>query len=435
MRLCAPRLHFGLLLCLLAGAPVAAQDLSWSGFGTLGVSKSNRDFTYQRYITRDGGLNRDSLMGLQADLRLNPQWSATLQLKAAPSLKADSRWDVVPTWAFVAWRPNDDWLLRAGRLRLPLYLYSESMDVGQTHDMARLPTELYSVAPSSDFDGVYITRTWQQGDAGERDISVDAYHGTASTTARSWTRDGAPPAVPAGPVFHDVKVQASGVALTLRQPGLVLRGSLHGTRTRRAGGQPLPVTFAFVPLPVPGLGYYQVSNSLPGPCVASVPAIQNTVLSLGGEYSFGSGWRLAGEYVRNQQHDTELASDTTAAYLALFRRFGQLTPYVSVSRLGSRQVALDWYHRLTNNTLPAFIPGAAQINAAQRLAAESIWLADQQSLALGASYALTPQLKLKGEWLRSQIGQASRLVDTPPGSPAPHNTTVDVLSVNLNFAF
>ena len=422
------------LLCWLASTGAAAQDLSWSSFGTLGLAKSNRNFTYQRYITQDASANRDSLLGLQADLRLNPQWSATLQLKAAPSLQADARWAVVPTWAFVAWRPSDDWLLRAGRLRLPLYLYSESMDVGQTHDMARLPTEVYSVAPSSDFDGAYATRTWLLGDGSERDISADAYHGTASTTARFWSRDGAPPDVPAGPQFHAVKVKTTGVALTLRQPGVVLRGSLHSTNTRQADGGTVPVTFPFVQL-APGLGYYQVSNSLPGPGLAAVQVIRNTVFSLGGEYSVAGGWRLAAEYVRNRQHNTELASDTTGSYVALFRRFGPLTPYVSASKLGSRQVGLDWYGRLTSNPLPALVPGAAQLNAAQRLAAESIWLVDQHALALGASYALAPQLKLKGEWLRSHIGQVSRLVDTPPGSATPHNTAVDVLSVNLNFAF
>ena len=239
-------LRHGHLLWLLASTPLVAQDLSWSGFGTLGLAQSNRDYTYQRYIRQAASANRDSLLGLQADLRLSPQWSATLQLKAAPSLQADARWAVVPTWAFVAWRPDDDWLLRAGRLRLPLYLYSEAMDVGQTHDMARLPIEVYSVAPSSDFDGAYATRTWLLGDGSMREFSVDAYHGTATTTARFWTRDGAPPDVPAGPIFHTIKVKTTGLALTLRQPGVVLRGSLHGTSTRQADGGSVPVSYPFV---------------------------------------------------------------------------------------------------------------------------------------------------------------------------------------------
>lgn len=417
-----------------SAGPVAAQELSWSGFGTLGYAQSNRDFTYQRFIDRNGGFERDTLFGVQADLRLTPQWSATVQLRAAPALKSDSRWDLTPAWAFVAWRPTDDWLLRAGRVRAPLYLYSESMEVGQTHDMARLPTEVYSVSPTSDVDGAYLTRTWTLGDQGERELSADVYSGNATTTARFWTRDGAPPFVPAGPLFRTVNVNLTGLALTLRQPDLVLRTSLHRARTAQADGNPLPVTFPYVPLG-PGIGYYQVSNDLPGPGVPQVGRIRNTIFSLGGEVGLGSGWRVAGEYVRNRQHDTEVGSDTRGAYVALFRQMGPLTPYVSVSRLSARSSALDWYQRLTNPTLPGAMPGAAQLNAAQRLAAESIWAAEQQSLAVGASYALTPNMKLKGEWLRTRIGQVSRLVDTPPGSPTVHDTHIDVLSVNLNFAF
>ncbi|OGB04886.1 MAG: hypothetical protein A3E25_13730 [Burkholderiales bacterium RIFCSPHIGHO2_12_FULL_69_20] len=416
------------------GTPATAQDLSWSGFGTLGYAQSNRDHTYQRYIDHSGGLERDTVFGVQADWRLGPQWSATLQLKAAPSLKSDSRWDVVPAWAFVAWRPTNDWLLRVGRVRAPLYLYSESMDVGQTHDMARLPTELYSVAPTTDIDGAYVTRSWALGETGDRELSLDAYHGAANTTARFWTRDGLPPVEPAGAQFKDVHVELTGLALTLRQPDLVLRTSVHQARTRQRNGQALPVRFPFVPVG-PGIGYYQVSNSLPGPGVPTVGTIGNTIFSLGGEATLGGGWRVAGEFVRNQQHDTELASDTKARYIAVFRQMGKFTPYLSVARLDSPARSFDWYQRLTNPSLPGFIPGAAQLNAAQRMAGESIWLADQHSVAVGSSYALSPSMKLKGEWMRSRIGQMSRLVDTPPGSATVSQQSIDVWSINLNFAF
>lgn len=415
-------------------APAAAQELSWSGFGTVGLAASNRDFTYQRFITRDASLARDSVFGLQADVRLGPQWSATLQLKLAPSLKSDARWDLVPAWGFLAWRPNDAWLLRAGRLRLPLYLHSEALDVGQAHDMARLPIEVYSVAPSYDINGLFVTRSFTLGERGDKDLSIDAYHGAIDTTARFWTRDGAPPQVPAGPQFRGVVVTTTGLAGTWRGNDLLLRASVHRIETRQRSGDALPVRFPFVPV-APGLGYYQVNNQIPGPGVPEVAAIRNTLMSLGGEYSFAGGWRVAGEYVRNRQQDTELASDTRAAYVAVFKRLGKFTPYVSLSQLNSSAGSLDWYQRLTANPLPAFIPGASQLNAAQRLSAESLWVADQQSLALGSAYALSPQLKLKGEWQRSRIGQVSRLIDTLAGSPTPHDTTVDVWSLNLNFAF
>ena len=159
----------GLLGAALAGG-AEAQELSLSGFGTVGYAQSNRDFVYQRSIIDDGTLARDTVFGLQGDLRMTPQWSATLQLRLGQSLRNDDRYDLRPDWAFVAWRPSDDWLLRAGRMRVPLYLHSEAMDVGVAHDMARLPYEMYSITPSADFDGLAAGKTWSR-DAG--DLALD----------------------------------------------------------------------------------------------------------------------------------------------------------------------------------------------------------------------------------------------------------------------
>ena len=331
-------------------------------------------------------------------------------------------------------RPGDDWLLRAGRLRVPTGLYSESMDVGVTHDMARLPSELYAMFPTTDIDGVYATRSWTLGSGGERELSTDAYTGSSDAAQRYWSRDGIGlPGAMAGANFIDVRIRTSGMVLTLREPGLLLRGSAHHARVWSDKGT-FPVSYPYVAL-APGVGYFQMSNAMPGPGVVTADSISNTIYTLGAEWSPGSDWRMAGEYMRIRQHGTEFAFDATGWYLAVFRRFGRLTPYVSVSGLGTRSSALDWYDRLSQTRLPLYMPGAAQINAMHRLGAEAIVAADQRSLALGASYALTPTLKLKGEWLRTRIGRMSHLVDTPPGSESPHNTPIDVLSVNLNFTF
>lgn len=428
-----PRSLIALWLSLLAGT-ATAQELSWSGFATVGFAQSDRGFTYQRQIRDEGGFGRDSLLGVQADLRLSPQWSATAQLKLQPSLKHDRRWDVTTSWAFLAWRPGDNWLLRAGRLRLPMYLQSEAMDVGQTHDMARLPAELYTIVPTPDFDGAWVSRNWALGDNGQRELTADLYTGGARSSARFSRRDGAPPLVPAGPSFLPVKISASGLALSLREPGLLVRSSLSRTAVQRRDGRPIPVSYPFVPV-APGLGYYQVSDLLPGPGVTSVGKVHNTIFSLGAEIGLGQGWRITSEFVRNLQHDTHFGADASAGYVAVFKQIGASTPYLSLARQASRQSTFDWYQRLTGHPLPAALPGADLINAAQRVAAESYWVTSQQSLALGAAYALSPQLKLKGEWLHSRIGPVSRMVDTPAGQPTPHDTAVNVLSVNLNFVF
>jgi hypothetical protein len=425
----APHL-LALLLALLQG-PVLAQDLSVSGYGTLGFARSDRDFVYQRHIDRDGTFNRDSVFGVQGDLRFSPQWSATVQLKAAQSLKRDDRWEVIPAWAFVAWRPGDDWLIRAGRMRVPLYLHSESMDVGVTHDMARMPAEMYAIVPSTDYDGATVAKTWWL-DSGE--LSADLYHGTVGTTARFWLRDGLPPARAAGARFEDVDVRSSGLVLTWRQPESTWRVGMHRTRTKRQSGEGLPERYPFVSLG-PGLGYYQVDAALPGPGLNVIGAVANTVITFGVDQPLPGGLRVVAEYARMRQSGSELGAESDGGYFTLLHEVGRATPYLSVGRLRSTETVLGWQRRLTQTQLPSFVPGASMINAAMRVAGEQGYAVDQRSWAVGASYALGSRQKLKAEYQRTRIGQVSRFVDTPPGQPTVSDTSVGIWSFSYSFTF
>lgn len=428
-----PLRPLALLTALLTSValPAAAQEFSWSAYGTIGWAQSDRDFRYERSVDDEGSLERDTVLGLQGDLHLSPQWSATVQAKLAPSSRRDGRWALTPAWAFVAWRPGDDWLLRAGRLRVPLYLHSEVMDLGVTNDMARLPAEMYSLAPTTDFNGLAAARTWALG---ERELSLDAYSGSVRSTMRFWTRDGVPGQVPAGSYFVEVGVRSTGLALTLRGADSLWRAGVHRTRTRRTDGSPIALRYPFVPIG-PGLGYYQTSDAVPGPGVDTAPSIRNTVYTLGADQQVVPGWRVSAEFARNRQHDSEVGSDTRGGYVALFHTVGRFTPYASVGRIRASRGILDWYDRLTANPLPDAVPGAAQLNGAQRLAAESMYAIDQRSFALGSSYALDAEQKLKFEWRRTRIGRVSRLVDAPPGQPVPSRTSIDIWSINYSFSF
>lgn len=418
-----------LAACGLGGA--MAQDLTWSAFGTVGYAQSNRDFTYQRWIDEDGTLVRDTVFGAQADLRLSPQWSATLQLELAPSLRSDDDWDVRPPWAFVAWRPDDAWLLRGGRMRIPLYLYSESMAVGSTHEMARLPHEMYGLAPSSEFDGLSLARTWSHGD---QDLSVDVYGGRMDTTARFWMRDGAPPDYPAGALFVDVEVEAAGIVLTQRSSDTTLRGGVHRIRMRPNFGQGLATTYPYVEL-APGLGYYQVVPELPGPGLTVLPTLRNTIYTLGVDHQLLPDWRVTAEFARIVQHGTEIGYDSRGGYLAVLHSMGRFTPYLSWGRTKSSDVSIGWNERLTATRLPDTVPNAAMINALQRVAGEASYAADQQSLALGSSYAVDAYRKFKLEWMHTRIGRVSRFVDTPAGQQTPRRRSLEVWSASYSFSF
>ena len=166
------------MLPLALGAPAQAVDLAWSGFGTLGYAQSDQPVNYQRFIDEKGTFKRDSVLGAQVDARFSQQWGATLQVKAAPSNHSDAQWQASLAWAFVSWRPSDDWLIRAGKLRLPFMLNTENADVGATYDFVRLPQEVYSIAPTTDVVGLSISKTW----FGETfDWTAEAYSGRAST--------------------------------------------------------------------------------------------------------------------------------------------------------------------------------------------------------------------------------------------------------------
>lgn len=412
---------------LLAAVPAAAQELGGSAFGTVGWSQSDRAFRYQRFVDEDGTAERDTRFGLQGDVRFGPQWSATVQLKLGPSERREHGWQAKTAWAFVGWRPADDWLLRAGRLRVPLFLHSESMDVGVTHDMAQLPPSMYSIAPTTDFDGVAATRSWALG---AQDLSVDAYHGQARTFARLWYRDGVPGALAAGADYRGIDVRSTGVALTLRSVDGVWRAGVHRTRTQPSDGSPVVVRPVFVDTGL-GFGFWQVA----GPGVETVPSIRNMVYTLGAEQPLVAGFRVMAEYARNRQYDTELGSDTAGGYAALLYTAGRFTPYVVRGRIRASQGLLDWYDRLTQTQVPAFVPNADQINGAARAAAESTYAIDQRTVALGSSYAIDAHQKIKLQWQRTRIGRVSRLVDTPPGEPTPRDTAVRMWTLNYNFSF
>ncbi|HET7774941.1 MAG TPA: hypothetical protein VFK74_01080, partial [Azospira sp.] len=192
----------------IAAATAQATDFSVSGFGTIGYAQSNQAEKYQRFISDQGTFKRDSVFGLQVDATFNPQWGATVQAKLAPASGSDQRWDPTISWAFVSYRPDNDWLLRLGKLRVPLYLNSENMDVGTTFDMARLPAEMYSTSPSSDFTGASFARNWSL-DSG--DLTLDGYWGQANMHWRFYQRDPIPGTNGPGPLFVPIRTEAKGL--------------------------------------------------------------------------------------------------------------------------------------------------------------------------------------------------------------------------------
>ena len=421
-----------ILIASMSAFSVHAADYSISGYGTLGVARSDKSYSYQRFIDDAGTFRRDSVGGLQIDASLNNQFGATAQVRVAPASDNDSKYKATVAWAFASYRPTNDWLIRIGRQRIPLYLYSQNYDVAATYDFARLPTEMYSISPGNEFDGISVGRVWSIASG---DFALDGYWGETKVDARFWLRDGIPTIQSAGAVFRQIHLKGAGVVGSYRANENVYRLGLHKTVGRRSDGVSLPALYPFVSL-FPGVGYYQVDPSVPGPGIPSVDSIENTIAAVGIELGLSQGYRVIAELARTyvDTRNVQIANASNRGYVSLIKGIDRWTPYVTYAFLRSDLGQRKLYASVNGNTVPIIVPGAALINASQRAGADGALTFDQRSLAIGTSYSLSATSKIKAELMRVRIGQVSSFVDAPPGSNI-RNQSINVISLSYSVVF
>ena len=404
-----------LLLLALAGAASAA-DISVSGFGTAGYAVSDAPYKYLRHIDNNGSFKRDSRFGLQLDAALNEQFGATLQGRVAPSEVDDLKTSAKFTWAFLSYRPSNDWLLRAGKLRVPVYLHSSNLDVGVTYDMGLLPREVYSLLPTNDYKGGSISKSWPLA-GGE--LSAEVFSGRAETALRTYLSP------LQEPVYVPIRANLRGLALNLQRNEDVFHATIAEVFVRKGVGNDdgFDKFYPYVDPP----GYFQVDNALPGPGVPKEETLHNIVYTFGADVDVGAGYRAMGEYARRDIRDAVKGMDSWGAYLSLRKSFGNWTPYLSVSRLQSEAGPRKLFHDLYDN-------GFAPMVEYQRMAADYSMLFDQRTWAFGTSYRIDPMHKIKAEWGSTHIGNRSTTIDLPPGKEFSHKN-LNVFSVSYNFVF
>jgi hypothetical protein len=407
--------HFEYLLLMLALFPLLGHaEMTLSGFGTLGITISDQDFIYQRFIDDSGTLKNDTLGGLQLDADLTATWGLTLQTKLAPSLQRDSGFDPTLTWAFLSWRPSNDVLLRLGRLRVPLLLYSAHSDVGISFDFAHLPVEVYSISPTADTSGISINKTWfERG----QEWSIEGYLGVSEADWRFYLRDGIPLNMPAGSLFTKVAMDlTTGLVFGLHERNNFWRIGVHRVDFK-PDFRSLLDRYRFVPLlPNTNIGYYQnLTTPFDPNSPDNVEKAITYALTLSAEIALPYDIKLTTEYALRRVLNSPTGLDINSGYIALQKRIGHWVPYCSWSAIHSPQSRLDFYDTLNHNQVPRSIPGATIINATQRSGADLFTGYDQQSLALGTAYHLSPNRKLKLEWIYTRSDRVSSFIDAPTG--------------------
>jgi len=161
----------------LLATSVQAADVRWSGYGTFGAGQVlDDDARYDANpILIDGDLEDKvsysvlSQIGLQADVSLGDGLSATVQIKATGS----ENWEADVSWAYLTYDLSNNVKVQAGRKLLPIYNYTDSIDVGYTYHWIRPPADVYSVAAIA-YDGVNIS---YQDFYGDWEISANGLTG------------------------------------------------------------------------------------------------------------------------------------------------------------------------------------------------------------------------------------------------------------------
>ena len=171
-----PSLLASAVLALL-GAAAHADDakpsmFSLSGFGTLGAAHSdNRQADFVSSVFRPNGAGYTQSTSAAVDSKLGLQVTATPtdKITAVVQLIAQQRYDdsYVPNveWANVSYQFTPDFSARVGRVVWPLFLRSDTINVGYANYSVRSSAELAAEMPNTSSDGIDATYKFKWGDA------------------------------------------------------------------------------------------------------------------------------------------------------------------------------------------------------------------------------------------------------------------------------
>lgn len=137
------------VLALGVSSTAVHADLQLNGFASIKAG-TTLDSDKSLYDYDDSlSFKPESLFALQTTADLSDGLTATTQIMA----RGANDYEVNFEWAYLAYQLSDNSQLKAGRLRIPFYRYSDFLDVGYAYNWMRPPTSVYNL-PFSTYDGV-----------------------------------------------------------------------------------------------------------------------------------------------------------------------------------------------------------------------------------------------------------------------------------------
>lgn len=139
---------FSCILCF----KVNAQEPEFSGFSRLVTGATLGDDAQYAGHHDDFTFKADSLIGLQLDIDIAKNLSATAQLLGTLDKQKHSGLE----WLYLNYTPTSATSIKLGQLRTSFFTFSDVLDVGYAYHWIKPPEEVYASFFFSHFDGINI---------------------------------------------------------------------------------------------------------------------------------------------------------------------------------------------------------------------------------------------------------------------------------------
>ena len=392
-----------------AADAVTLPDVDVSGFGTAGFAitdTSKATFVRSQLqpvgVDETGDVGLDSLLAVQATVRLSDMFSATGQAMVRRLFTSGFALDV-PVF-FAKADLTRDLAVRVGRIQLPVFMSSDYRQVGYSNTWIRPPVEVYGMVPFDSDDGADIL---YRTTLGPIDISAQTFYGKTDATVNS----SVPQSLATGATSATDTIQSRknwGVNLSMTMGPLTLRAG----RNQSSFTSISATTDQFLAV-VSAAGFPALANRL---SPVNVP-FKFT------DYAFsfdGTHVKLQGEVVKETIGG--FISSADGEYLLAGYRIRRFTPYAMFAR---QKITSE----RTDNTIPqvgALIPLAQGVNTLINSVG-----ADQHTTSVGLRWDLHSSLDLKLQVDRVSAQNGGLFIFVKPGFHGP----VDVASMTLDFVF
>lgn len=176
--------------------PALAGDIKLRGFGSFtgGMVLDDNETLYDYDDNVD--FRKGSLIALQADAKLDKKMSATMQVLSRGANDFDSKVE----WAYASYNITPSKKVSIGRMKLPLYRFSDFLDVRYSYNWAKAPRTVYgfdfpghdgvSFLSKDHFFGVdstfQVVAGSYEGIAGKYQSSFKNIHGFAWMLNKDW---------------------------------------------------------------------------------------------------------------------------------------------------------------------------------------------------------------------------------------------------------